>query len=151
MLKTKIKMNLQLFADEEVPGILSFGTALFYKDGATKKEIAAVKSIPAIGSDPEKVDVTHLKSPRKAYIKGLQDTDNLEFAIIHQGKNFADIHALVAAGKTLEWTIEYPGGMTATFKGIPDLKIDGAEVNSAIGFNLVVVVSEGPDVLPGTP
>lgn len=149
-MNSRIKMNLQHFADKEVPGILSFGTALFYRDGSKKKEIAAVKSIPAIGSDPEKVDVTHLKSPRKAYIKGLQDTDNLEFAIIHQGKNFADIHALVSAGRTLDWVIEYPLGMTATFKGIPDLKVDGAEVNSAIGFNLVVVVSEGPDMMPGT-
>ena len=64
-------------------GLLSKGAVLSYKDGSTTKTIAAVKSIPAMGSDPEKVDVTHLGSAKKAYIAGIQDSDNLEFAIIY--------------------------------------------------------------------
>ncbi len=50
-------------------GLLSKGTVLTYKDGATTKTVAAVKSIPALGSDPEKVDVTHLGSERKLISK----------------------------------------------------------------------------------
>lgn len=143
-----LKMNLQRFADDEIAGLLSKGTKLSYKDGASVKEIAAVKSIPALGTDPEKVEVTHLGSDRKSYIKGIQDTDNLEFAIVYQGKNFKDIYDLVKKGKASDWTITFPDGLTSTFTGIPDFKFDGVEVNQALGFNLVVVVSEGPNFLP---
>jgi hypothetical protein len=129
-------------------GLLSKGTVLTYKDGATTKTVAAVKSIPALGSDPEKVDVTHLGSEKKAYIKGIEDTDNLEFSIVYQGDNFRDIHALVQTGKSVDWTITFPDGMTSEFKGEPYYKFDGVEVNQAIGFNLGVVVSEGPEMTP---
>lgn len=131
-------------------GLLSKGTVLTYEDGATTKTVAAVKSIPALGSDPEKVDVTHLESEKKAYIKGIQDVDNMEFAIIYQGDNFRDIHALVETGKSVDWTITFPDGMKADFTGEPYYKFDGVEVNQAIGFNLGVVVSDGPDITPST-
>lgn len=144
----KMNMDIQKFADDEVAGLLSKGTVLSYKDGATSKIIAAVKSVPALGSDPEKVDVTHLGSGRKAYIPGIQDTDNLEFAIVYQGSNFKDIHTLVNQNKSVEWTIKFPDGLEAAFKGVPSYKFDGVEVNSALGFSLVIVVSEGPDFTP---
>lgn len=129
-------------------GLLSKGTVLTYKSGSTTKTVAAVKTIPSIGSDPEKVDVTHLGSEKKAYISGIQDTDNMEFSIVYQGDNFKDIYDLVEGKKSVEWTITYPDGMTAVFTGEPSYKIDGAEVNQAIGFNLVVVVSDGPVLTP---
>lgn len=129
-------------------GLLSKGTVLSYKDGQTTKEIAAVKSIPAMGSDPEKVDVTHLMSEKKAYIAGIQDTDNMEFAIIYQGDNFKDVDALVKLGKAVDWTVTYADGLKVEFTGQPSYKFDGVEVNQALGFNLVVVVSEGPDFTP---
>lgn len=129
-------------------GLLSKGSVLQYKDGSTTKTIAAVKSLPALGSDPEKVDVTHLDSDKKAYIKGIEDVDNLEFPIVYQGDNFRDIHTLVQQNKSVEWTITYPDGLKAEFKGEPYYKFDGAEVNQAIGFNLGIVVSDGPDMTP---
>lgn len=145
------KLELQRFA-EKVAGVLSKGTTLSYTNAeGEKKEIAAVKSIPALGTDPEKIEVTHLKSERKAYIKGLQDTDTLEFAIVYQGDNFKDIYELVETGGAVKWEIEFPDGLKATFTGEPDFKVDGVEVNQALGFNLVVVVSEGPDFTPASP
>ncbi|WP_251870127.1 phage tail protein [Enterococcus italicus] len=129
-------------------GLLSKGAALTYTDGENVKEIAAVKSIPAMGADPEKVDVTHLKSEKKAYIPGLQDTDNMEFAIIYQGSNFKDVHTLVSQNKSVTWTVTYADGLKVVFTGIPSYKFDGVEVNQALGFNLVIVVSEGPDFTP---
>ncbi|QBC36799.1 phage tail tube protein [Lactococcus lactis] len=129
-------------------GLLSKGAVLSYKDGSTTKTIAAVKSIPAMGADPEKVDVTHLGSDKKAYIAGIQDTDNMEFAIIYQGDNFKDIDTLVKTGKSVDWTVTYSDGLKVTFTGQPSYKFDGVEVNQALGFNLVVVVSAGPDFTP---
>ena len=129
-------------------GLLSKGAVLSYNDGSTTKTIAAVKSIPAMGSDPEKVDVTHLGSATKAYIAGIQDSDNLEFAIIYQGDNFRDIDTLVKTGKSVDWTVTYSDGMKVAFTGQPSYKFDGVEVNQALGFNLVVVVSAGPNFTP---
>lgn len=145
-MKKDFKMDLQKFAD--FAGLLSKGTVLSYMDGSAKKTIAGVKTIPAVGSDPEKVEVTHLGSDKKAYIKGIQDTENMEFAVIYQGDNFRDIDTLVKAGKSVPWTITYPDGMKVDFTGEPAYKLDGAEVNQAIGFNIVIVVSKGPDVTP---
>ncbi len=136
---------------EEFAGLLSKGTKLEYSQGGetpTWLEVAAVKTIPALGTDPEKVDVTHLGSEKKAYIKGIQDTDNLEFAIVYQGKNFSDVHTLVEGNKSVDWRITFPDGLVATFAGEPSYKFDGVEVNQALGFNLVVVVSDGPNFEP---
>lgn len=133
-----------------VAGLLSKGAVLSYRDTSGSKTIAAVKSIPAMGSDPEKVDVTHLGSAKKAYITGIQDSDNLEFAIIYQGDNFKDVDTLVKAGKAVEWTVTYSDGMKVDFTGQPSYKFDGVEVNQALGFNLVVVVSAGPTFTPST-
>lgn len=145
-MKEVLKMDLQKFAD--FPGLLSKGIVLSYMDDDVKKTIAAVKTIPAIGSDPEKVEVTHLGSAKKVYVKGIQDTENMEFSIVYQGDNFRDVHALVESGKSVPWTITYPDGMKVDFTGEPAYKIDGAEINQAIGFNIVIVVSEGPKVTP---
>lgn len=145
-----LKMNLQKFTDD-IAGYLSKGTALSYKSsGSTFTPVAAVKSVPAMGSDPEKVDVTHLQSEKKAYIAGIQDTDNLEFAIIYQGSNFAKLKTLCDAGTSTDFKVTYPDGMEVTFTGTPSLKLDGTEVNGALGFSLVVVVSKGPDFTPAT-
>ena len=147
-MKKNLDMNLQKFAT--FAGLLSKGAVLTYKDGATTKTIAAVKSIPAMGADPEKVDVTHLGSEKKAYIAGIQDTDNMEFAIIYQGDNFKDIDTLVKLNKTVDWTVTYSDGLKVAFTGQPSYKFDGVEVNGALGFNLVVVVSSGPTFTPAT-
>lgn len=133
-----------------VAGLLSKGAVLSYIDTSGSKTIAAVKSIPAMGADPEKVDVTHLGSAKKAYIAGIQDSDNLEFAIIYQGDNFKDVDTLVKAGKAVEWTVTYSDGMKVEFTGQPSYKFDGVEVNQALGFNLVVVVSAGPNFTPSS-
>ncbi len=133
-----------------VAGLLSKGAVLSYIDTSGSKTIAAVKSIPAMGADPEKVDVTHLGSAKKAYIAGIQDSDNLEFAIIYQGDNFKDIDTLVKGGKSVAWTVTYSDGMKVEFTGQPSYKFDGVEVNQALGFNLVVVVSAGPNFTPSS-
>lgn len=145
----KDKLNLQLFADEA--GILSKGTTLSYK-GASDDSftvVAGVKSVPQIGSDPERVDVTDLQSEKRKYIAGLQDVDNLEFAVVYQTAAFAKFQAFAkTATSATEFEIEYPDGMTVTFKGEPSVRIGATEVNGAIEYSIVIVVSEGPDIVP---
>lgn len=142
----KLNMDLQRFGDD-IAGLLSKGTALSYsQDGKAYTPVAAVKTVPALGSDPEKVDVTHLQSAHKSYIAGIRDSENLEFAVIYQTKNFAEMQKL--EGKSLKWKVTFPDGLEATFTGESALKFSGAEVNGALEFSIVVVVSDGPNFTP---
>lgn len=136
-------------AVKELPGILSKGSTLSYKN-STWIELGGVKSIPAMGSDPEKLDVTHLKSESRQCIAGLQDNDTLEFTFINQSKNFADIHTLVQANKEYEWQVKYPDGSLAEFTGKPVLKTSAVEVNGVLEFSLSIVCSVSPHFTPST-
>lgn len=149
MEKTLPKLNIQLFADGA--GILSKGTTLSYKptSAGAMTAIANVKSVPQIGSDPERVDVTHLGSEKRQYIAGLQDVDNLEFAVVYTTAEFTAFQTFVeTADSSTEFEIEYPDGMKVQFKGEPTIRISAAEVNAAIEYSIVVVVSDGPTIVP---
>lgn len=145
----KSKLNLQQFANEA--GILSKGTTLSYKPTSSGEfvAIAGVKSIPQIGTDPERIDVTDLQSDRRRYIAGLQDVDNMEFAVVYRTQEFATFHAFAEdATSTTEFEISYPDGMKVTFKGEPTVRLGATEVNGALEYSIVIVVSDGPDIVP---
>jgi hypothetical protein len=139
----KLEMNLQTFGTR----LSSQGTTLSYDNNGTTKKLARVKSIPQIGNDPEKLDVTDLDSVAKEYIPGIPDSENLEFAFVDDTDNFNELHSLVEAGASVDWTITYPNGREARFGGIPTLKLDGVEVNQAVGFSLVVVVDKPVEII----
>ena len=149
MEKTLPKLNIQLFAEE--PGILSKGTTLSYKPipSGTTTAVANVKSIPQVGSDPERVDVTHLGSQKRQYITGLQDVDNFEFAVVYTTAAFTAFQAFAeTATSATEFEIAYPDGLKVQFKGKPSIRISATEVNAAIEYSIVIVVSDGPDIVP---
>lgn len=55
-------------------------TALYVSVSGTWTELLEMKSTPAMGlPSPNKIDVTHLKSHQKEYIKGLSDPATLDF------------------------------------------------------------------------
>lgn len=137
---------------EMLTGLLSKGTTLAYNSGESGSPswttLGGVKTIPSFGSDPEKVDVTDLMSEARSYIAGLPDSDTLEFVFVYKSKNFANVHALVAANKEYEFKVTFPDGATTTFKGKPVLKTSSIEVNGALEFSLSVVCSEKPTFTP---
>lgn len=140
-----MNLNLQQFA----AGVLSKGTVLSYKSAAAFVPIAGVKSVPQIGSDPERIDVTTLDDAKRKYISGLQDTENLEFAVIYQTTNFSTFQTFAAtATDATEFELAYPDGMKVTFSGKPSVKINATEVNAAMEFSITIVVSDGPDIVP---
>lgn len=142
----KQKFNLQLFA--AIPGLAATGTMLSYKSEETYTEVAGVKAIPEFGGDPERIDVTTLKDTKRKYVRGIEDVENLEFAIVYQTENFTELDALVAAGNLVEFKVTYPDGMEVTFTGEPSYKFGATEINGALEFTLVIIVSEGPEFVP---
>ncbi len=148
MEKTLPKLNIQLFAEA---GILSKGTTLSYKPttSGAMTAVANVKSVPQVGSDPERVDVTHLGSEKRQYITGLQDVDNFEFAVVYTTAAFTAFQAFAeTATSATEFEIAYPDGLKVQFKGKPSIRISATEVNAAIEYSIVIVVSDGPDIVP---
>lgn len=145
------KMNIQLFADDPA-GLLSKGTTLGYKlagGGAGEfTTIGEVTSVPDIGSEPERVDVTTLADANRKYIKGLQDQDNLTFAAIYRKTIFNTLKAAEKTDTVYDWKISYPDGTSFTFTGSFSLVFNGAEINGALAFQIIVVVSKGPDFVP---
>ncbi|ALV20762.1 phage tail tube protein [Carnobacterium antarcticum] len=145
------KMNIQLFADDPA-GLLSKGTTLGYKPtggGAGEyTTIDEVTSIPDIGSEPERVDVTTLADSNRKYIKGLQDQDNLTFAAVYRKTVFNTLKAAEKLDTVYDWKITYPDGTSFTFTGSFSTIYSGAEINGALAFSIVVVVSKGPDFVP---
>ncbi|MGX7195156.1 phage tail tube protein [Enterococcus olivae] len=138
----KLKMDLQTFA------LASKGATLSYKQDQTTVEVAKIRTIPQIGSDPERLDVTHLKSERREYIKGIQDTENLEFEAIYESDEYAKILALEEAGDPLDWVIAYPDGLKVEFKGEISTRLNGIEVNAALIYTIVLVPNTAPEVTP---
>ena len=145
------KMNIQLFADDPA-GLLSKGSTLGYKPTGTAEgtytTIGSVTSIPDIGSEPERVDVTTLADGNRKYIKGLQDQDNLTFASVYRKSIFNTLKAAEKTDTVYDWKISYPDGTSFTFTGSFSLIFSGAEINGALAFSIVVVVSKGPDFIP---
>lgn len=146
------KMDLQRFA-EDPAGLLSKGSTLGYKPTGTEPgtftTIGSVTSIPDIGSEPEKVDVTTLADSKRQYIKGLQDQDNLTFAAIYRKTIFNTLKAAEKLDTVYDWKITYPDGTSFTFTGAFSLVLNGAEINGALAFQIIVVVSKGPEFVPG--
>lgn len=145
------KMNIQLFANDPA-GLLSKGTTLGYKSaGGAAGEyttIGEVTSIPDIGAEPERVDVTTLADATRKYIKGLQDQDNLTFAAVYRKTIFNTLKAAEKTDTVYDWKISYPDGTSFTFTGSFAVIFSGAEINGALAFSIVVVVSKGPDFVP---
>lgn len=149
---SRLALNLQRFADtaDASQGLLSKGTTLAYVahgGSGSPTEITGISTVPEIGADPEKVDVTTLADDKKKSITGLQDASSLAFSAIYKGANFAAANKI--AGDTIyDWTVTYPDGMTVTFTGQASIKLSSAEVNGVLKFTLTIIVSDGPDFHP---
>lgn len=148
----RAQLNLQRFADavDASQGLLSKGTTLTYTEhgtSGTQTEITGISTVPEIGADPEKVDVTTLADDKKKSIAGIQDAESLAFTAIYKGENFKAVTALVST-KNYDWTVTYPDGLTVTFTGQPSVKLSSVEVNGALKFTLTVIVSDGPNFKP---
>lgn len=121
-------------------GILTKGITLSYAtDNATFNELTNLQEIPEIGNGaPEKIETTVLSDSVKTYIAGLGDSgQELAFKFLYERTQFETLLALTSS---CNWQVAMPDGITATFKGMPSVKFDGASPNNAITYTLTVIV-----------
>lgn len=140
-----LALDLQRFAVDNTEGLVGTGTKLERSsDGTTWEEFADIKTIPELGGDTEKVDVTTLADERRKQVEGIQNASNVQFQVVYKGPSFAKALAEAGNRKQYQWKVTYPDGMTATMRGSYNLKFASVAVNGALGYTITITVSDGP-------
>ena len=121
-------------------GILTKGIKLSYKaNGETFTELTNLMEIPEIGNgEKEMIDVTVLTDDVKKSIAGLGDSaQTLAFKFLYVKEQF---NTLAALDSSIDWKVEMPDGVNATFTGTPAVKCDSAAPNAALTYTLSIGV-----------
>lgn len=121
-------------------GILTKGIKLSYKaNGETFTELLNLMELPEIGNgDKEMVDVTVLTDDVKKSIAGLGDSaQTLAFKFLYVKEQFTTLSNL---NSSIDWKVEMPDGVNATFTGTPSVKFDSAAPNAALTYTLSIGV-----------
>lgn len=121
-------------------GLLSKGIKLSYKAGeGSFTELTNLQEIPEIGnSAPEKIEITVLSDGVKKYMAGLGDSgQELGFKFLYEKSQFT---TLAGFEDTMDWKVELPDSVAATFKGTPSVKMGSAGTNAALTYTLTITV-----------
>lgn len=146
-----LALDLQRFAVDNTEGLVGTGTKLERSsDGSTWEEFADIKTIPELGGDTEKVDVTTLADERRKQVEGIQNASNVQFQVVYKGPSFAKALAEAGNRKQYQWKVTYPDGMTATMRGSYNIKFASVAVNGALGYTITITVSDGPNFKAAT-
>ena len=112
------------------------GTKVYVKISEAWKEIKEVSATPEIGQSAEKIDVTHLNSEMKEYVKDIPDySSDLEFTMnaMPAGTTESNLDLILGLDEdaTYEWKIEWGQlGKEATLSGEYTYKIGAGAVSS---------------------
>lgn len=144
-------LNLQRFADattiDSSNGLVATGTKLEIAEpgGTDYKQVADVKTIPALGGAPQEVDVTTLSDTRAKQIEGIEAATTAAFSVQYKGPSWNEVNAKAGDRKQYNWRVTYPDGMTSTFTGSFTVQFGEVAVNGALTYTLTVTISDGPD------
>lgn len=123
------------------------GIRLFVKQQTAWKEFLEVSAVPEVGQSTEKVDVTHLTSEMKEYVKDIPDwSSDLEFTMnaMPSKTTNSNLDLVTALAKmpdaTYEWKIVYTQLLTqVTIKGQMSYRFGAGAVSSKQDLILTIV------------
>ena len=122
-------------------GLLSKGIKFEYAEysGSTLgsyNEVENLQSIPSLGGENEKVDVTTLADSARHYINGIKDYGDLDFKFLYDNSaatsNYRKLKSL--GSDTVGVRITLPDTTKFTFDAQLSVALDEAEVNAALTF-----------------
>lgn len=125
------------------------GIRLFVKQQTAWKEILEVSATPEVGQSTEKIDVTHLTSEMKEYIKDIPDwSSDLEFTMnaMPSKTTNSNLDLIMELAKdsdaTYEWKIVYTQLLKqVTIKGQMSYRLGAGAVSSKQDLVLTIVPS----------
>lgn len=120
------------------------GVQLYVKD-STWKEIKEVSAVPEIGQSAEKIDVTHLTSEMKEYIRDIPDwSSDLEFTMnaMPAGATDSNLDLILGLDEEMvyEWKVVYSQlRKQVSFRGQFTYRFGAGAVSSKQDFILTVI------------
>lgn len=123
------------------------GIRLYVKQSNAWKEFKEVSAVPEIGRSTEKIDVTHLTSEMKEYIKDIPDwSSDLEFTMNAMPTSSTDsnLDLILKLAEdddaVYDWKVVYAQlGKEATFKGQMSYRFGAGAVSSKQDIILSIV------------
>lgn len=105
--------------------------------------IAGLQSIPSLGGEPEKVDVTTLSDMERRYITGIKDYGELEFTFLYEaGSGSGSSNYATAKAKEGDAphsiTLTLRSGVTFSIPGTVAVSLNEANINEAYTFTITV-------------
>lgn len=125
------------------------GTRLYVKIDQAWTEIKEVSAVPEVGQSTEKIDVTHLTSDMKEYVKDIPDwSSDLEFTMnaMPSGSTDSNLDLILGLDQdaSYEWKITYAQlKEEATIKAQFSYRIGAASVSTKQDFILTLVPQSG--------
>lgn len=116
----------------------TIGTTLEYsKDGTTWTKLTPIVTFPALGGDPEQIDVTDMSDEMQTFILGVQQMDGMEFTANYSPAKYKAIDDLSLQDLKYRLKLGKGGALgTAKWDGQHSVRITEGEVNGKIGMTI---------------
>lgn len=127
--------------------ISSYMTYLMQKENDSNyTKLVDIKDFPALGGEPERIDVTTLSDSQYLYIPGIQTMEAMTFTANYDADTFEKLKTLEgAANEYAVWFGATPAGVPdgsrgkTSFTGELSVYIDGASVNEAVNMKITIM------------
>lgn len=132
--------------------MLANGAKLGYSTSSTTTytDLTGLKEIPELGGDPEKVDNTALTDTAKQYEYGITDYGDLNFIFKYdnssESSSYRVLRKLAAAKTKTNFQLTLKDGTKFVWSAIPNVKLGGGGINTAIQFTLGMALQSDIEV-----
>lgn len=135
--------------------MLANGTKLGYKkkngEPSTYTDLAGLKEIPEMGTEPEKVENTCLSDKVKQYEYGIGDAGDLEFKFRYENSSETSPYRVLMKAQDnneiLSFEETLPDGTKFHWDAQVSVKLGGGGVNGAIDFTLKMALQSEIEVV----
>jgi hypothetical protein len=135
--------------------VLANGTKLGYKkksgEPLTYTDLAGLKEIPEMGTEPEKVENTCLSDKVKQYEYGIGDAGDLEFKFRYENSSETSPYRVLMKAQDdneiLSFEETLPDGTKFHWDAQVSVKLGGGGVNGAIDFTLKMALQSEIEVV----
>ncbi|HEX3026340.1 MAG TPA: phage tail tube protein [Clostridia bacterium] len=129
--------------------IATNGTKLYAKKMAdtTYTELTGMKDFTDMGAKADRIETTTLGSTVKTYIRGLDDTPELEFTFNFENASdatsaFAICKGLASEKNDVDFKLEFPDGTFYSWSGDCSIYVKAGKVNAVLEFHLGVTATK---------
>jgi hypothetical protein len=125
---------------------------MYAKSGSTYEKLIDIKSFPALGGAPERLETTTLSDRMQTFINGIQTVESMEATANYTLADYKAVKALANKEQKLAFwfggTENSDGSVTPTgtdgkfaFTGQIDAHVTGGGVNEVVGMTIAITPS----------